>query len=54
MPETHEADQHPHDEHGHGVDILGPMDIQAWGAGVAGILLGLIVALCLVVATGGV
>lgn len=46
----HEPDDgeghHEHDEQ------LGPIDVRAWAAGVAGVLLGLVVVACLVVATG--
>jgi len=36
---------HGHDDHGHGAgDALGPIDSQAWGAGILGIGLGLAVA----------
>jgi hypothetical protein len=44
--EDHGAD-HGHDEHGHGSESLGPIDVEAWGAFVLGIGLGLVVALCL-------
>jgi hypothetical protein len=40
------------DDHiAHGGPTLGPIDVQAWGAGVLGVALGLVVALCLVLAT---
>ncbi|HEY0442972.1 MAG TPA: hypothetical protein VGC90_02010 [Candidatus Limnocylindrales bacterium] len=35
----------------HDVEPLGPVDIEAWAAGVLGIALGLIVAVCFVFAT---
>jgi hypothetical protein len=38
------------DEHGHG-DTLGPIDWVAWGAGLAGLLVGLGTALAFVIAT---
>jgi hypothetical protein len=46
---------HEPDDAGHvGHDRpLGPIDVQAWAAGGVGILLGLVVVVCLVVATGG-
>ena len=34
-----------------GADALGPIDIFAWGAGALGVLLGLVVAACFVLAT---
>ncbi|MBI3746121.1 MAG: hypothetical protein HY264_06280 [Chloroflexi bacterium] len=43
---------HGHDDHAHGAEVLGPLDPMAWGAGVLGILGGLVVALCLAVAAG--
>ncbi len=45
------AGVHGHDDHGHGSEALGPLDPMAWGAGVLGIGLGLVVALCFVIAT---
>jgi hypothetical protein len=36
---------------GHDAEPLGPVDIEAWTAGVLGIALGLIVAVCFVFAT---
>jgi hypothetical protein len=45
---------HGHDDHANVSDALGPLDVQAWGAGVAGILLGLVVAAGLFVAAGGI
>ena len=38
----HGAD-HGHDDHGHGGESLGPLDLPAWGAAILGIVLGLIV-----------
>jgi len=43
---------HGHDDHAHGTDVLGPLDPMAWGAGVVGILAGLLVAACLAIAAG--
>jgi hypothetical protein len=42
------GDTHGHDDHAHGGDALGPVDVRAWGALLAGIALGLIVVLALV------
>jgi len=40
------------DDHGDGVDeALGPIDVFAWGAGALGVVLGLVVAACFVLAT---
>ena len=44
-PDDHGED-HGHDDHAHSdSDPLGPIDLIAWGAGIAGIVLGLCVAL---------
>jgi len=49
---AHHDDAAHHGEHAHGDGAgLGPVDVMAWGAGAAGILLGLVVALCFVLAT---
>ena len=46
-------DAHGHDDHAHGAgEELGPIDTMAWGAGALGVLLGLVVAACFVLATG--
>lgn len=39
---------HGHDDHAHGGDTLGPIDIPAWGAALLGIGLGLIVMFALI------
>ena len=44
-------DDQAHDEHGHDEEPLGPVDVTAWGAGIAGVLLGLAVALAFRMAT---
>jgi hypothetical protein len=48
--DEHETDDvHGHDEHGRtGAEVVGPIDVQAWGAAAAGVLLGLLVVLALV------
>jgi len=46
------GEDHGHDDHGHEVESLGPIDVQAWGAFILGSGLGLVVALCLALATG--
>jgi len=54
----HATDDHGddggHDDHAHSEESLGPIDVQAWGAGVAGVLLGLAVAVAFALATGPV
>jgi hypothetical protein len=42
------GDTHGHDDHAHGGETLGPVDIRTWGALLAGIALGLVVVLALV------
>jgi hypothetical protein len=37
------GDSHGHDDHAHGGEALGPVDVQAWGAAILGILLGLVI-----------
>jgi hypothetical protein len=43
------GETHGHDDHAHAADAmaLGPIDLSAWGAAIAGIAAGLIVALVL-------
>jgi hypothetical protein len=45
------GDDHGHDDHAHADEPLGPIDVAAWGAGIIGIVIGLAVALCFVLAT---
>jgi hypothetical protein len=52
-PDDHGEEQ-GHDDRGHGDhDILGPIDVVAWGAGVLGVVLGLAVALAFALSTLG-
>lgn len=54
-PDAHDDADHGHEDHGHeGGQALGPVDVTAWGAGALGVLLGLVVALGFVLATGGI
>ena len=49
------GEAHGHDDHAHGGaggGALGPVDTAAWGAGLLGILLGLVVAISLALASG--
>jgi hypothetical protein len=46
------GDGHGHDDHAHPSDALGPIDWTMWGAGVVGVIMGLIVTAGLVAATG--
>ena len=45
------GDDHGHDDHGHAEEALGPLDWGAWGAGLLGVVLGLAVMACFVLAT---
>ena len=48
---TDHGDEHGHDDHAHDEEPLGPIDIAAWGAGVLGIALGAVIAVCFMLAT---
>ena len=54
---SHEPNPEPipdndgHDDHAHGGETLGPIDVRAWGALVLGVAAGLVVALCLLITT---
>lgn len=54
--QDHPADQEPvvieHDPHA--TLAPGPPDVRAWTAGAVGVLLGLLVAMCFIVAAGNV
>jgi hypothetical protein len=50
-PAHEETVAHGHDDHAHGEEALGPIDVAAWGAGALGVLLGAVVAICFVLAT---
>jgi hypothetical protein len=43
---------HGHDDHAHADETLGPIDVRAWGAGVLGVALALVIAACFAIATG--
>jgi hypothetical protein len=45
------GDDHGHDDHAHGGETLGPLDVRAWGAALLGIVLGLVVMIALIQAT---
>jgi hypothetical protein len=45
------GDDHGHDDHAHTDEALGPIDGAAWGAAALGILIGVAVAFCFVLAT---
>ncbi len=50
----HRATVDDHDDHGHAGEALGPIDVSAWAAGIAGVALGLVVTVCFIAATAGV
>jgi hypothetical protein len=45
------GDDHGHDDHAHDEASLGPIDVAAWGAGALGLVIGLVIAACFVLAT---
>ena len=49
-PDDH-GETHGHDDHGHAAEVLGPVDVQRWGALALGVAAGLLVAICLVITT---
>ena len=53
--EAHGPDDHGdtdgHDDHAHGGEVLGPIDVQAWGALALGVGAGLLVVLGLLIST---
>ena len=51
---TDHGEDHGHDDHAHGEEALGPIDVAAWGAGVLGVAVGLVITACFVIATGTV
>jgi hypothetical protein len=47
------GEDHGHDDHAHGDgEALGRVNLAAWGAGLVGVIAGLVVAGCLVIAAG--
>jgi hypothetical protein len=52
---TDHGDTHAHDESAHaaGDEALGPVDVAAWGAGIAGIAIAILIAFCFALATSG-
>jgi hypothetical protein len=43
-----------HDEHGHDGSALGPIDPAAWGAGILGVAISVVMAICFAMAASGV
>lgn len=50
---TDHGEDHGHDDHAHGDEPFEKVDLPAWGAGVLGVVLGILVVVALVIATGG-
>jgi hypothetical protein len=48
---TDHGDAHGHDDHGHGDLALGPIDTAAWGAGILGVGIAVVIAICFALAT---
>jgi hypothetical protein len=42
------------DDHGHDASALGPIDPAAWGAGILGVAISVVMAICFAMATSGV
>ena len=52
MSDDHDpADPPGHEDHGHTEEPLGPIDVAAWGAGLLGLVIGVVIAACFVLAT---
>lgn len=51
MSNAHTVD---HDDHGHDVATLGPIDAAAWGAGILGVAIAVVMAIFFAMATSGV
>ena len=49
---TDHGDDGEHDDHAHPEEPLGPIDLRAWGAGIAGIAIGAVVIACFAITTG--
>ena len=49
LPDDHGED-HGHDDHAHTESPMGPVDVEAWGAGILGVAVGLAIAFCFALA----
>ena len=49
--DDHGHDDQGHGDQGHGEEPLGPIDVAAWGAGLLGLVIGVAIAACFVLAT---
>jgi hypothetical protein len=54
MTNEQATDDHGHDDHGHADEALGPLDVAAWGAGILGVGISVVIAACFVLATSGI
>ncbi len=52
-PDDHGED-HGHDDHAHPTEALGPIDGAAWGAGILGVAIAVVIAACFALATSGI
>ena len=50
QPDDH-GDDHGHDDHAHAEEALGPIDPMAWGAGIVGVAVAVLIAACFAMAT---
>ena len=47
------GDDHGDDDHAHADEALGPIDVAAWGAGILGVAIAIVIAVCLSLGTTG-
>lgn len=47
------SDSHATDAPGHAEAALGPVDVAAWGAGIVGVAIAVVIAACFALATSG-
>jgi hypothetical protein len=50
---TDHGDDHGHDDHAHSESPLGRVDVAAWGAGITGVAIAIVIAACFALATSG-
>jgi hypothetical protein len=48
------GEDHGHDDHAHAGEAVGPIDTRAWGAGLLGVILGLVVVVAIAIAAGSI
>ena len=54
MSNEQATDADRRDDHGHADEALGPIDVAAWGAGIVGVGISMVIAACFVLATSGI